>query len=256
MESSQKHTPVYNHSFQEAVVRGESEQFRASRELNMECARAINAAMEKYYDPITYEWNTEPAARDVIEKFGSERTMAVLAHTVQHYSWDGRFSNTSRDWARTMPRLDKQAACLVTANAGWLDSFVQDVCYDYQLKQPLKASEIKAEAKHVLKGFQSMSRNRSPDMTHMKILLSPGFSGRATPEDYDKLTKMLPFSSLTISRHSNREEPYGVPYAVARISADENPDRHLRKPSIKAQLAIKPVPGDKPAAKHKEREVR
>lgn len=251
MEPSPKHTspPVYTHSFQKAVVRGELEQFHTSRKLNIACAKAIDAAHEKYYDPITYEWNTEPAAKEVVAKFGFERTMAVLANTVQHYSWDGRFSNSSRDWARTMPRLDKQAACLVSANAGWVDSFVDAVRYDHELDQPLKASEIKEEAKHILKGFQSMSKGQhTPGVTHMAILMSSGFIARAKPEDYKRLMEMVPFSSLTIS--SQKDGTY------AQVSVNENPDRCLRKPSIKAQLAAKPVPGDKPITKPREREVR
>lgn len=250
MESSPKHKfqPVYTRSFQNAVVRGELEQFQTSRKLNIECAKAIDAAFEKYYDPITYEWNTEPAATEVVAKFGFERTMAVLANTVQHYSWDGRFSDSSRDWARTMPRLDKQAACLVSANAGWVNSFVEAVRYDHELDHPLKAPEIKKEAKHILKGFQCMSRGHTPGVTHITILISPGFAARAKPEDYKRLMEMVPFSSLTISPQKG-----GV---YAQVSVNENPDRCLRKPSIKAQLAAKPVPGDKPITKPKEREVR
>ena len=36
----------------------------------------------------------------------------------------------------------------------------------------------------------------------------------------------------------------------------EQPERAAKKPSIKERLAAKPVPGDKPAAKSKDREVR
>ncbi len=36
----------------------------------------------------------------------------------------------------------------------------------------------------------------------------------------------------------------------------EHPEQAAKKPSIKEQLAAKPVPGDKPAAKSKDREVR
>lgn len=248
-----KFPPVYKHSFKEAVIRGELDQFRASRAVNDECAKAIDAAIEKYFDPITYEWNTGPAADEVVGKFGFDRTMTVLANTVQHYSWDGRFSSDVMEWARTMPHLDKQAACLISANAGWLDDFVCAVLYRYELPQPLKASEIKQEANHILKSFQVMSRNHksrnhNPGVTHMAILLSSSFTSRAKPEDYQRLTEMVPFRSLTISPEK------GGPYAL--VSVNEDPDRQLRKPSIKKQLAAKPVPGDKPVAKAKDREVR
>ena len=242
---------VYKRSFQAAVVHGELEQFRASRKLNMECAKAIDAVHEKYFDEVTYEWNTEPAAKEVVGKFGFERTMMVLANTVQHYSWDGRFSDASRDWARTMPRLDRQAACLVSANAGWVNSFVDAVRYDHEMSQPLKETEIKAEAKHILKQLQSIPEPNSPDKAMFMAKISPEFNTRAKPEDFVKMVKMLPFSSTRLTTLPGQKGFFAV------ISSKEvrTPHQRLHKPSIKAQLAAKPIPGDQPM-KPKDRGVR
>lgn len=241
-ESSQKHQfpPVYTRPLQEAVVRGELEQFRASHKLNAECAKAIDTALTQYADNSLYGFNAAAASKDVVDKFGFERTMTVLANTVRHYSWDGRFSNASRDWAKTMPRLDKQDACLVGTNAGCVDLFVGQVCYDYELTQPLKASEIRAEAEQVLKQFQAISEPNSPDKTKFMAKISPEFDARARPEDFVKMIKMLPFSSPRLTTLPGQKGFFAV------ISNKEAQHQHLRKPSIKAQLAAKPVPGDKP----------
>lgn len=251
---SRKFPPVYERPLQAAVKRGELEQFRASHKLNVECAKAIDAALEKHFDNDTYDVNTAAASKEVVAQFGFDRTMAVLANTVRHYSFDGRFSQASRDWAQTMPHLDsldKNRDCLVSVNAGWADQFIGEVCYDHMLTQPLQAAEIKAEAENVLKQFQAVPEPNSPDGTCFMVKISPEFNTRARPEDFVKMVKMLPFSHPTLTTLPGRKGWFTV------ISSDENRNQHmrLRKPSIKAQLAAKPVPGDR-HEKPKDREAR
>ena len=98
-----KFPPVYEHSFQEAVERGEPEQFNASHELNIACAKAITTALAEYYNFGTYCLDTAAASKDVVGKFGLDRTMYVLANTVRHYDWDGRISRASKEWAPSLP---------------------------------------------------------------------------------------------------------------------------------------------------------
>ena len=99
MDSPKKQTfpPVYNHPLHDAVKRGELEQFQISHDLNAACAKAIDAALTKHFDRNTYDLNTEAASREVVEKFGFDRTMAVLANTVRHC-----YTN----WRRWMPGVD------------------------------------------------------------------------------------------------------------------------------------------------------
>ena len=98
VKGSQTFPPVYRQSFQQAAERGEAELFQISQKLNIECAKAIDAALEKHFDENTCELNTAAASKEVVGKFGFDRTMTVLANSVRHYSWDGRFSNTIQDW--------------------------------------------------------------------------------------------------------------------------------------------------------------
>ena len=249
---SRKFPPVYERPLQEAVKHGELEQFRASHKLNVECAKAIDAALEKHYDYDTYDVNTAAASKEVVAQFGFDRTMAVLANTVRHYNFDGRFSKASREWARTMPRLDSQNTdCLVSTNAGSTDLFIGQVCYDRMLTQPLQAAEIREEAQNVLKQLQAIPEPNSFDRNEFLVKISPEFNARARPEDLVKMVKMLPFSNPTLTTLPGRKGWFAV------ISSDENRNHHmrLRKPSIKEQLAAKPVPGDRPA-KPKDRGAR
>lgn len=239
--------PVYDHPLQDAVKRGELEQFQISHDLNVACAKAIDATLTKHFDRNTYDLNTEAASREVVEKFGFDRTMAVLANTVRHYSFDGRFSKSSREWARTIPRLDsRDHDCLTSANAGLTDLFIGQVWYDHLMTQPLQPTEIKAEAENVLKQFQAAPGPNSPDRTQFMVKISPEFNDRARPEDFVSMLKMLPFSSPTLTTLPGHKGFWAV------ISCNENRNQHLQKTSIKAQLAAKPVPGDQ-TTKPKER---
>ena len=234
---------------------GELEQFRVSHKLNVECAKAIDAALTKHFDQDTYELYSEPAAREVLEKFGYDRTMAVLANTVRHYSFDGRFSNSSMDWARTIPSLNGGAvdrSCLVTANAGQADQLVDEIWYAHHVKQPLQEAEIKAEAKNILKQLQDIPEPNSPDRDCFLVKISSEFNDRARPEDFVRMIKMLPFSDPRLTTVHRQKGFFVV------ISADETRTRiqPLRKPSVLAKLAAKPIPEKKPPSKKHDRDAR
>jgi hypothetical protein len=73
--------PIYLQSGAFAREHGELDTFRASYKANVACKDAIeNAIAENYRDN---RLNTA-GAHSVIEQFGMERTMMVLANTVQH----------------------------------------------------------------------------------------------------------------------------------------------------------------------------
>ncbi len=252
-KETSKFPPVYKHSLQKAVERGELGQYQLSRKLNIECAKAIGTMLAKYFDNDTYELYTEPAAREVLEKFGYDRTMAVLANTVRHFSWDGRFSLASREWAQDVPRLNDggiDRSCLVSANAGLTDQFVDQVSYDYHLTQPLTAAEIKAEAEQVLKLFQDMPAPNSFDKMEFMARISPEFHARAKPNDFVNMLKLLPFQDpllTTLPRHKG--------FFVV-IKSNEVRCQPIQKPSVLAKLAAKPIPGNRAVGKKRDREVR
>ena len=71
--------------------------------------------------------------------------------------------------------------------------------------------------------------------------VSPIFVERAKPRQMERLASLLGFPSLKISK-SGRD-------TYIAIDKDENRNKplQLRKPSVKAKLAVKPVPVDHPA---------
>lgn len=92
-------TDVYKHTLDYARQNGELEVYRASRKLNIECAKAIRDAIWDNYKDNRLDTK---CVKDVISKFGTERTMYVLANTIQQQDWDGRYSPDNKRWAKSV----------------------------------------------------------------------------------------------------------------------------------------------------------
>ncbi len=245
--------PLYEHSFAEADARGEAEQYNASHDLNVECARAINKALAEHYNGSTFCLDTKTASKEVVGKFGFERTMYVLACTVRHYDYDGRVSHHNKKWARTFPEFDDKRMSsyyLVTEHPGLTDMFVDQVRHDHLLTQPMKAADVKAEAERIMMKFQNLREPNSPDGEHFEVQVSSVFLERAKPRHMERLASLLAFPSLRICNENGRDT-----YAVIDKGENRNRPLQLRKPSVKAKLAAKPVHGDH-STKPKDQEAR
>lgn len=92
-------TDVYKHTLDYARQNGELEVYRASRKLNIECAKAIRDAIWDNYKDNRLDTK---CIKDVISKFGTERTMYVLANTIQQQDWDGRYSPDNKRLAKSV----------------------------------------------------------------------------------------------------------------------------------------------------------
>ena len=91
-----KQIPVHRQTGMYAREHGELEQFRQSNVANIACRAAIEKAITENFDGMRLRAD---AAEPVLSEFGSERVMFVLANTVQHKEWDGRFSRENKAWA-------------------------------------------------------------------------------------------------------------------------------------------------------------
>lgn len=89
--------PVYCEMANYAYEAGEMDAYRASRDANMACKEAIEAAISENY--VDYRLSTRVAVETVLEQFSEERVQYVLANTVQHNLHDGRYHAENKDWA-------------------------------------------------------------------------------------------------------------------------------------------------------------
>ena len=231
-------TPVYKYPASYAKENGELELYRASNKANVACKEAIEKAItDHYFDNVLHHG----AVKEVVDQFGFERTLYVLANTVRQKDWDGRISNDNKAWAQTIPVFenpdawgnDRNCAFVVDRpHTGLTDLFINQARREYLLTQPLTKQEIHSEAARLLGRLQTEREPNSPSGTHYMAQISPDFLMRASTKDQDKLFDLLPFSTLTISTLKDRKGEF------AFISKDENRNQTLRerKPSVKEKL--------------------
>ena len=91
---------VYQHNADYAREHGELEQYRASNRVNIQCKEAIETAVREHFDGL---YLSHDAAKGVIETLWYGPVAMVLANTIQLQDWDGRYSRSNKDWARTIP---------------------------------------------------------------------------------------------------------------------------------------------------------
>ena len=226
-------TPVYQLPFDYAQAHDECAQYNASLDANIACKEAIETAIGRYYGH--NRLGAVPAVRDVVKQFGYERTLYVLANTVQRLEHDGRISRKNKEWAWKTPfGADPKCAYFIITNChpGLLNIFLETARHEYLLSQPIKRADIKAEASHILEQFQEAVEPNSPNGTHFMARVSPDFWARAKQKDRDRLMNMLPFASLSLSTL----EGYKGIYALISKDEDRSKPLILRKPSVRKKL--------------------
>ena len=150
--------PVYRQNAAYASEHGELEQCCVSHQANIACKEAIEQSIDQNYDGRRLAKGT---ADKVMQKFGTERVMYVLANTIQQKGWDGRFHPYNKDWARTVdipPNPDsfgfeRNCEFVVDSHAGLTDLFVSQARRGAErqprasVRGPLKQAQEKAEKK-------------------------------------------------------------------------------------------------------------
>ena len=230
-------TPVYKYPGDYARENGELEQYRASRQTNVACAKAIQNAINRYHEGFSFD--SKAAVKDVRAQFGYDRILYVLAATVQAKIWDGRFSSANKNWAMTVPIFDKRSSeYVVQSHSTLTDAFVATARHEYLLTLPLTKEDIRAEALNILSKLQNEREPNSPNGTHYMAQVSPDFLARANSKDRSKLFSLLPFQSLALSELDGRKGIYAL------IAEDEDRNQSLRRgrSSVRTKLNDSPAP--------------
>lgn len=124
--------PLYPHTADYAREHGELDQYRASNRANVQCKEAIEAAVREHFDGMHL---SHDAASGVIQTYGLERVMHVLANTVQLHGWDNRYSRRNKEWADTIPNHNSDSARLsyaLISHPAVLNGMIDLVREEYQ----------------------------------------------------------------------------------------------------------------------------
>ena len=246
---AQRELPLYRHDAAYAREQGDLDLYRASRRANIACKEAIEASISEHYRDNRLDKDAVP---QVIEQFGYTRTLYVLANTVQQKDWDERFSPANKAWAKTIPNDNSDTVrygYAVNSYPAVLDGFI-DLVRMEQMRQPLTAADIQAEAERILRELRAPDVPNSPHGTHYMARISPEFLNRAGSKDHDRLMNLLPFRSLAFTGMK------GLPGTYATILASEDRTKELRQPrsSVREHLKQEPKQAASKTLAHKKKE--
>ena len=120
--------PVYYEAFSYAKENDEVDLYRTSYRLNSECKQAIHEAIADNYDGM---YLGDDAVDQVVKQYGMERVGYILANTLHHKSYDGRFSHSNKEWAEQVStpehnaeRMTFRTDWVVDSHPAILDGFV------------------------------------------------------------------------------------------------------------------------------------
>ena len=103
----------------------------------------------------------QEASKAVIDTFGFDRTMFVLANTIRIKSYDGRISPENKAWAQTIPICEAQRNIIVDrCNPGLLDLFTNQVRKDSAAEQ--SHSQQKASVREKLRSSSEKTVHSKP----------------------------------------------------------------------------------------------
>ncbi|MDD3335302.1 MAG: DUF3849 domain-containing protein [Eubacteriales bacterium] len=140
--------PVYPYPASYAHEHEELPEYRASHKANIACRDAIDTAIADNYSNNTLGHD---AVKQVVEQFGYDRTVYVLANTVRQKDWDGRISHDNKSWAKTIPVYEDKdnwgsnrnnEFVVDQAHPGLMDLFTTQARREYLLTQPLAKEDI------------------------------------------------------------------------------------------------------------------
>ena len=116
--------PIYRETANYAYEAGEMDAYRASLAANVECRRAIEAAISSNYGD--NRLNADAAVKSVLERFSPERVRYVLANTIQQKDFDGRIPQPLKEWAKSVDVCTENASRFLVdkANPGLTALFV------------------------------------------------------------------------------------------------------------------------------------
>lgn len=135
-----RNLPVYLASATFARENGELDVYRASHRANMDCKSAIEDAISRHY--ADNRLDTSACVQEVSDRFGMERIAFVLASTVQTKDWDGRISDSNKEWAKGFPALGKHEYVCSQAHPGLINLFVNRFRKEQELAAQKKPSVL------------------------------------------------------------------------------------------------------------------
>lgn len=157
--------PLYPYPIDYASENGEFEQYCLSRKANIACKDAIEQAIGDHY--ADNRLDTAAAVQQVVDAFGYDRTLYVLAVTVQHKDWDGRISRDNKDWAASIPVFEDRTDGSADRNVYLVVDKAHPGLTDLFLKEARKA-QIREKEQQIAESAKTIRAEKPSIMDRLK----------------------------------------------------------------------------------------
>ncbi len=132
------------------------------------CAKAIDKAITDSHDG-NYRYDLKSAVNSIIAEYGVDRMNFVLANTLQHNDYDGRFSKSNKEWAKAfdIPQDGQNYRFSAQTHPAILDGFInraRQICTELAKEQEQEKPSIVTQIKETAK-IVSQAENKT---THKK----------------------------------------------------------------------------------------
>ena len=151
--------PVYYEPFSYAKENDEVDLYRTSYRLNGECKQAIHEAIADNYDGM---YLGDGVVDQVVRQYGMERVGYILANTLHHKSYDGRFSHSNKEWAEQVStpehnadRMTFRTDWVVDSHPAILDGFVTMFREELDAQKELEQEQPFVQQFYVVENLQA-----------------------------------------------------------------------------------------------------
>lgn len=123
--------PLYKSSIEEAIRNNEKEECIESLRENVRCRDFLDNEIREKFDGM---YLPDECAENTVKEFGYDRTMWVIANSVQQREGDGRFHRENQDWAKKLniPKSDWNYDFALRSHSTLVDSLAGQVQKMYQ----------------------------------------------------------------------------------------------------------------------------
>ncbi len=118
--------PLYKYSAETAKHDGELDAWRKSKSENIRCRDFLDEQIAKRFDGMTLP---SDCVENTVKGFGYDRTMWVIANTIQNRKGDGRFHSRNTEWAKrfNIPDTGRNYEFALNSHSCLVDGAADDI---------------------------------------------------------------------------------------------------------------------------------
>ncbi len=118
--------PLYKNSHSYALRFGEIDACRESRNENIRCRDFLDKQIGEKFDGMSL---TKECVENTVKEFGYDRTMWVIANTIQNRKGDGRFHSRNTEWVKrfNIPDIHRNYEFALNSHSCLVDGAADDI---------------------------------------------------------------------------------------------------------------------------------